>query len=172
MQICCLSALYQPDIQLPFREELRARPSFPFIHIALALRLSYQPYATKYQDEGQALCPLQHTNAHQHTNRYRHNRLHIIVDTNHRGAKCFLSNHDEAITNKGANHHHVCRFEPRSSPYLCPRQGCNMRSSEWQKQQRGPKEHPLADRYHRIATHKGIEKREIKGVRKLRSKAK
>ena len=51
MQICCLSALYQPDIQLPFREGLRVKTLFPFLHIALALRLGYQPHATKHQDD-------------------------------------------------------------------------------------------------------------------------
>ena len=139
MQVCCLSALYQPDIQLPFREGLGTRPLTSFLHVALALRLSYKPHTTKHQDDGKALRPLQHADAHQHTNRYRHDGLHIIVDANHRGAKCFLPNHDEAIANKGANHHHVGSFEPRNAPYLCPRQGGDMHSSERQKQQRGPK---------------------------------
>ena len=110
---------------------------------------------------------LQYTQAHQHTNQYRHDGLYVVIDRYYRRTQRLLAYHGQDVAEKRTDYYHVGGFKPGR----CGQRGVEclpcVAEREWQNKAGGPEKHPLVDGENGVTPNEGVEQRKVEGKREL-----
>ena len=141
------------------------------LHILSRLRLYYEPYAAEDEHYSHGLLPREEAHAAGDAYRYRHHRLHIVVDAHHGGAQRALRSLHAKVGYVGAEEHHETRFKPCLEADSLPVGRRGVRAEKRREQEGSPREHPLAHSYRTVTFQYVAVEREVERERHLRSHA-